>query len=420
MASVVAVNVRGMTYVRVDAAAAWIYPRSPREALPPGVREVDISGGGVRRQVVNAADVARIVRWFGELNVTPPGMGAVRCMLNLSAHVTFSFRSASRAIVASAVIPSGGASGCNPVTFTVGGKAQTPLVDTTALPFAQRVERLLGVCFGAGPHGGHQPSPVCNKAWASQLATKLLHRFRLPPGAQRLAHEPHGDGGLLRSPATVSGSEELVDQHRFWRVRGSIASVEAFVKTHQRFARQTASSTAGGPGVPANHSVTFNYFAFARNSSVSSRQIEVTFVALPGGWTGIRADAQVVWIYPRTQAQFPPVRTQIIDVRAGSISRRITDYRTIDRIIYRFSRLEVVQPGNIFHCPAILRPRRPTVTIEFRAVNPVRVARAVASGTSFSTPCSPIHFSRGGRETSLVGEDFIQWLQGVLGVRFRR
>jgi hypothetical protein len=415
MVSVGAARAGGWTYVRVDAGAAWIYPRSPREALPAGVREIDINGGGVKRHVVDAADVARIVRWFGKLTVTPPGAN-VGCMLVIASRATYVFRSASGEALASATVPAEPANGCDSIEFSLGGKQQTPLIDTTAPKdaFVMRVERLLGVCFGAGPGGGRL-SPSCNKAWAGQVATQLLDRFVLPRAAQPLAREPRGDGGLLRLPETVSGSAELVDRHRFWRVRGPLASAEAFVTKHQHGARRTASATAGGPDVPANHSVTFTYVA--RNTFISSRQVEVTFVSLPGGWTGIRADAQVVWIYPRGQAQMAPAHTRVIEVRAGSISRRITDYRTIERISLRFDHLEVVQPGAVYHCPGVTRG--PKVVIEFHATNPVETARAVASGTGFSTQCNPILFSIHGGETSLLGADFVEWLQGVLGVRFR-
>jgi hypothetical protein len=411
MASVVAVKIDSTTYLRVDAAAAWIYPRSPREALPAGVREVDINGGGVERQVVKAADVARIVRWFGQMNVAPPNV-TVSCMLDLSAHVTFSFRSASRALVARAVVPSGGATGCNPVTFTLGRKAQTPLVDTTAQPFARRVERLLGVCFGAG-HG--RVSPLCNKTWAVHIARQLLQQFVPPSGAQALSREPRGDGGLLRSPETYPGTAELVDRHRVWRVHLPLADAVAFVE-HEHHARQAASGTTGGPGIPPNRSVSFTYTP--RNGLIASRTVEVTFVALPHGWTGLRADAQVIWIYPRTLLAPPATNRSVIEVRAGSTKRRITNYRLVERITSRFDRLEVVQPGTVFHCPAF-RGDRSTVTIDFHGFHPTASAHAVAPGTGVSGPCNPIVFSAHGKTVGLAGGDFVQWLESVLGVRFR-
>ena len=392
----------GWTFVDVEAAAAWIYPRSPQQAIPAGVREVDVSGIGARVHVVDAKEVARIVRWFGQLSAFPPLRGVWPSCFYRGVPVTFAFRSANRAVVARVVAPSGGATGCGPVTFTIGRKTGRSLVDTTARPFVQRVGRLLGVCFGVGPYSDFRFTVQCNKAWADDVTEKLLHGLRLPSGAQSLAHEPQGDGGLLRSPASVPGSGELVDQHRFWRVRGSLASVDAFVKTHQRSARQTDS---------ANHSVTFEYSAFARSHFPSTRQIEVTFVALPHGWTGIRADAQVAWIYPRkNRTRLTGIGTAII-VRAGTTIRSITNLRMMERIISRFDRLAVVPPGRAYSCPTV-RHRGPRVMIEFHgdAWN----ARAVVHGTGISTACDPIRSTT--EATKLIGGDFVPWL---LGPRFR-
>jgi hypothetical protein len=413
MYAVSLVRQRGWTFVRVDAASAWIYPRSPHEKLPAGIREVDVSGGGVTRNVVDAKKVARIVRWFGRLSVVPPGV-TVSCQVVVSARVTFSFRSAGRAVVARAVAPAGGADGCDPVSFTIGRRAQTPLADTTAVPFARRVEHLLGVCFGAGPGRGRS-SPSCNRQWAKEEAAKLLHQFRLPSGARVLAKEPRGDGGLLRSPETIPGGAELVDQHRIWKVHVSLAAAEAFVE-HEHHARKTGSGNLDGPGVPPNRSVTFTYDP--RNGIIASRALEVTFVTLPHGWTGVRADAQVTWIYPRTLFA-PPARTgDAIVVQAGSTTRRITSYARLQRITFRFDRLQIVQPGTTFHCGPT-RLRGPKVTIEFHGVNPKVTGRAVAGGTGFSTACDPIRFSVHGHKALLVGGDFVRWLEGVLRVRFR-
>ncbi len=406
----------GWTFVRLDAGAAWVYPRSPREVLPPGVREIEVRAGQVDRTVTAPAAVARIAGWFRTLTVVPPGMGTVGCMLVLGTSVNFTFRGAQHAVLATAAVPSGGADGCNPISFSVGGRSQPALIDTRfgKYSFAARVEALLGVCFNAGPGGG-TVSPRCNKAWAAQKATESLDGFRLPHGAQRLAKEPGGDGGVLRSPLDVPGTEELVDKHRFWKIHLPLAAVAAFVK-REHHAPQAGSGTTGGPGVPPNRTLSFTYDS--RNGVVASRTLEVTFVTLRDGWTGIRADAQVIWIYPRTQRQMAPANTQVIDMQAGSTTRRITGSRTVERIVSRFDRLEVVQPGTPYHCPGNFG-RREKITIVFHAVNPTASARAVSYGTGPSGPCSPLGFSVHGRTTGLLGGNFVQWLEGVLGVKFQ-
>lgn len=143
-------SANGWTFVRIDVAAAWNDPRSPREVVPSTVREIGIHGAGVNRTVTSAARVARIVGWFNHLNVMTDGMAHIKCGLVYPSHrVEFTFRAADHSRVASASAPSGVAHGCDPISFTIGTKAQTPLIDSHfgRDTFAARVQRLLGICF---------------------------------------------------------------------------------------------------------------------------------------------------------------------------------------------------------------------------------------------------------------------------------
>lgn len=148
--TVVMARERGRTFIRIDAGHAWVYPRSPREVVPSGVREIDVQGNSVSRRVTAPRQVARIVRWFDALNVVQPGQPVVGCRLSLASKVKFSFRSAGGAELASAIVPSQPADGCYPISFAIRGQQQTPLIDSTpgrGKAFIDRVQRLLGVRF---------------------------------------------------------------------------------------------------------------------------------------------------------------------------------------------------------------------------------------------------------------------------------
>jgi hypothetical protein len=136
----------GWTVVKEEAAAAWLHPRSPKDGMPSGVREIDIRGGGVSEHVRDAAKIARIVRWFDAL--APAPHVTVGCMAILSTRIAFVFRDAGGHALATASVPSQGTSTCNPIEFTRGAR-QTALVDRRfgKYALAARVERLLGVCF---------------------------------------------------------------------------------------------------------------------------------------------------------------------------------------------------------------------------------------------------------------------------------
>ena len=149
LVTVAMARVAGWTDIRVDAGVAWIYPRSPREVVPPGVREIDIRDRHVARRVTDPARVTRIVGWFDALNVVQPGP-AVECPMMLASRAVFTFRSGDGARLASATAPSVGPTGaCDPISFSIGGHRQRPLIDSTygRRAFVNRVERLLGLRF---------------------------------------------------------------------------------------------------------------------------------------------------------------------------------------------------------------------------------------------------------------------------------
>ncbi len=135
------------TIVRADAQVVWAYPRSPREVVPPGVREIDVNGAKVSRRVTVPEQVSRIIGWFDRLPISPPGV-SVPCPLFVLAYVRLSFRAANGALLASARVPARVAGVCDQIEFSAHGKPQAPLIDSAHGPsFASRLQNLLGVRF---------------------------------------------------------------------------------------------------------------------------------------------------------------------------------------------------------------------------------------------------------------------------------
>ena len=143
---VTAVALPRRTIIRVDVQIVWVYPRSPAEKVPSGTRGIVLRGYKLHKRVTDPAEVARIVRWFDALPVSPPGI-VVACPLAAAAHTTLSFRGAGGAQLAQADVPLyPPANVCSPIGFAIGGKRHQPLVDSGRGPtFARRLERLLGL-----------------------------------------------------------------------------------------------------------------------------------------------------------------------------------------------------------------------------------------------------------------------------------
>jgi hypothetical protein len=128
----------------------WIVPRPASERVPSGVREVDVTSAPpgmapvVSLSVTSRAKVAQIISLIDEMQTLQPGFFSCPALLEKPV-VTFDFRgAASEPLLAQARLtdygfPSGP---CSPVSFSVRGHRQQPLIGGE---FLTQVERLLNV-----------------------------------------------------------------------------------------------------------------------------------------------------------------------------------------------------------------------------------------------------------------------------------
>jgi hypothetical protein len=115
--------------------------------VPSSVREIVVRSPKAFVTVTDPANVARIVRWFDALPITPPGV-VLSCPLTLAATIKLAFRTATGVRVATAAVPATRAWVCDTIGFTIHGRRQTPLIDPLwGHSFVDRVQRLLGVRF---------------------------------------------------------------------------------------------------------------------------------------------------------------------------------------------------------------------------------------------------------------------------------
>jgi hypothetical protein len=147
--------------------------------------------------------------------------------------------------------------------------------------------------------------------------TKLLGLFVAPPGAQRLAHPP---ASLRRLRTQIFGVyQKRFIRYAYWRVRASVAAVTAFEKAHRpagadpvgcpgmrgKEARLCGVGRDTGPNIPANASLVFTFPRI--HGLVSSRELRMGILRLPGGWTAIQLVADNhTWIPYRFRNHAPP------------------------------------------------------------------------------------------------------------------
>jgi hypothetical protein len=134
------------------------------------------------------------------------------------------------------------------------------------------------------------------QAVATAEADRLLAAIALPSGANSSATEPPGDRGRLVPPSGGGAVADLVQQGGWWIVPGTPLATLDYI--HERSAVLAdvgdwfPAMTEGG-----------GEFATVRLQEgvgvIGERWLRLIAVALPDGSTGLRIDAQVLWLLPR-------------------------------------------------------------------------------------------------------------------------
>ena len=258
----------------------------------------------------------------------------------------------------------------------------------------------VSVRHGAARH----PTTAGNRRWATRTAAKLLGLTVLPAGAVRLRTEPDGDGGLLGKMGPVGA----VGRHRYWRVHATLDSVVRFVKTHPPSGSHSQGWGRLTPLHPASRFFTFAFPPLA--GRVRWRALDVALVALPHGWTGVRADSGATWVATRSAAERVPAGVREVDVRVSRVSRRVTEKARVRTIVRAFDALPLGQIGG--KCAV---PEYPEVRLAFRSAGGAVLARAAVPQDG--PGCIGITFAIHGRAQPALGGQlgFIRRLQRLLG-----
>jgi hypothetical protein len=258
-----------------------------------------------------------------------------------------------------------------------------------------------GVVAGrdTGPARRQAGEPAAgSRAQASALAASLLSRLAAPPSARPAAPRPVP--GPLRQPAESSAAGYSVDRHKFFAWPASAASV-AFLMSHLPAGLIWAGNgqSSGPPGT----GLTFVDETMHRPpAGIYQAGLVLSFTAVPGARSLLRADAQVTWYPPRTAAEYvDPARFRAVTVSATllnpkqhTVRRTFTTGTVIARLARSLNSLHA-DPGLSLHCPAL--------------TGSYRIAFAAAAGAgpvvvAAPTECLVVQISAGGRvQPDLLG-----------------
>jgi hypothetical protein len=271
-----------------------------------------------------------------------------------------------------------------------------------------------------------------NEHLAETDAASLLPLLVLPSGTALSADEPAGDGGHLADPSERPATPNLVDEHAWWIVPLRRAETIAFVRAHPPVASKSTGGgvagtgrvvSSGDPGV-GNVEYEWEVFGFPPvEGALAQRSLIVTAVQLPDGSSGVRADAQVVWLTPRPVAEVIPsgahllrvsVLSQIARNRSGQRPFAVTSARRIATVTRLLNTLPVTQPG-ARSCPVDFGNRVRLAFYARRGAAPLSIVTINPEG------CGSVGVViKGKSEQELEGgSNLIEKIDGMLGVTIR-
>jgi hypothetical protein len=275
-----------------------------------------------------------------------------------------------------------------------------PLSALVALGTGSLGAMAMGVAAGT-PGIRHEASAAESQAAARAAAASVLAAFVPPPGAIALPGEPVGDEGKLGRRYEFGyelGPANVLEQTAWWRVPGTPQQARQYVLAHQP-------SGVVGVGFPPlgadKFRVAFDLPGTPRLTG--GMKLVVQGTQLPGGVTGLRVDAQGVWLTPRPASEVIPLGNTLLllttaDSRSPEYAPRqrliaVTDRRRIERVATLLNNLPVVQPyRGVMSCPHGFGVELRLGFHRRHAVQPT------AAATWVLDPCGSVQMVIGGRD----------------------
>ena len=270
---------------------------------------------------------------------------------------------------------------------------------------------LIAIMGTVSAHGTQAVSAVAasesaaNQDAAHANAVVLLGEVSLPMGATESSSEPAGDEGLLAG-AGGPDTPNVVETHAWWTVPGSRAEVMAYVRSHPPNGSALISSGSGSSrGSTTFESVTFAWPAVA--GVLSTRWLVLTATQLPHGSTGLRVDAQVVWVTPRPASEWIPAGARHLSVSVTSSLKgnlapqrpfSVASAQRIERVVALLNSLPAAQPS-VRSCP-----NDPGIRVRL-AFNQPDTTSPSAVATIDPYGCGSVQLTIGGRPQAPLGSD---------------
>ncbi len=236
-----------------------------------------------------------------------------------------------------------------------------------------------------------------------------------------MKQEPSGRRYELGGPWEGAIFAAQIDRHAFWKTSRSPAAVVASFQAHPPAGAEPLQSMSNGGWDAASY-----VFGTKQRFEFGPEMLILSAVVLPGGVTGVRADALVRYLSPRPRAQQVPAAARLVQItkitRGGkTIVARVVRQRSEVRALARDVD-SLPFEGHLTGAYSCGIDLSPTVTFRFRATArgpQLAQVSEPAKTPVYGSPCATTSLTIRGKQLPplLDGGVLLRRASRLLGVR---
>jgi hypothetical protein len=251
---------------------------------------------------------------------------------------------------------------------------------------------------------------AANRRAAKKEAARTLAAFRIPPSARREPNFPSRVQELLRAGEPAPTNVRILKRHRDWLVPGKPREVLRWLVRHQ--ASGWGEGQGGGYGSPRGRSFSVYLHWKHEVDGLFGKNLLIVTTRLPDDQTAVRAQAQAIWLLPRSPADRVPATARHLTISVEQGGEPPSSISTSNAaFVGRLAKLVNAQQLVQLQYPSC-GPELPpgTVTklfrLEFRA-QPDGPLLAAASQETPAGPCQPLYLEVDGRKAAALEGGFL-------------
>ena len=233
----------------------------------------------------------------------------------LIAVVVVALLAASAAVaIAAAATFDGGTDGRRAAVSATPAAASAPRVSSPPARASSLPARASAPRASSPPARASSPPARPNRQAARRDAALLVTELHLPPAATAVTSEPPRDHGYLRPLPALEPALATATAHAWWTVPGAAQRVIDAIEADPPAGATQAGTGSGANAKTGTSELEVDYQWPPVADVLGSRLLRVTVTSVGGGRTGVLAEAQSVWVVPRSASERIPAATRVVEI----------------------------------------------------------------------------------------------------------